>query len=177
MPDMYRIAQILLVLLASACACHPARSGDNLTGQKDTKPDGDYMMGIHRDIVRNEATDIRLFIRRYGWNMKSDPSGYYYEILDEGHGELLKKGDNVMLRCRITLLDGTIIFDSGKDGIKDLVIEHSDEPVGLQEALQRMRHGAKARLILPSHLAYGSIGDGGEIPGFAPIVYTLEISE
>ncbi|MBQ5532463.1 MAG: FKBP-type peptidyl-prolyl cis-trans isomerase [Bacteroidales bacterium] len=40
-----------------------------------------------------------------------------------------------------------------------------------------MRHGAKARLILPSHLAYGSIGDGADIPGFATLVYNIEIIE
>ncbi|MBP5396188.1 MAG: FKBP-type peptidyl-prolyl cis-trans isomerase [Bacteroidales bacterium] len=166
---MHRIAFLLLALLT---ACHPTHTEPP---KPATKADGEYLIGIHKDIVRNEATDIRLFIQRYGWNMQGDPSGYFYEILDEGHGELLKNGDKAMLRCRISLLDGTIVYDSGRDGLKSVVIEHSDEPVGLQEALRRMRHGTRARLVLPSHLAYGSLGDGGGIPGFAPIVYTLEV--
>jgi hypothetical protein len=156
-----------------AFGCQHSRTG--VRTAPVTAPDEEYLLGINRDIVRNEATNIRLLIDRYGWNMQGDPAGYYYEILDEGHGIPLKKGDKVMLRCRITLLDGTTVFDSGEDDIKSLVIGRSDEPVGLQEALQRMRHGTKARLILPSHLAYGSLGDGESIPGFAPIVYTLEI--
>ncbi len=55
------------------------------------------------------------------------------------------------------------------------MIERSDEIAGLQEALQLMQKGSKAHLIIPPHLAYGSLGDGGNVPGFATLVYTLEI--
>ena len=165
----------LLIPLAMLLACGCRQSRNEATTSDGTPPDEEYLVGVNRDIVRNEATDIRLLINRYGWNMQCDPAGYYYEILDEGQGSLLKKGDDVALRCHITLMDGTTVFDSGKDGTKDLVIGRSDEPVGLQEALQQMRHGAKARLILPSHLAYGSIGDGAGIPGFATLVYYIEV--
>lgn len=168
-----RILIPLAMLLAFGCR----QSRNEAPTSAGTPPDEEYLVGVNRDIVRNEATNIRLLIDRYGWNMKVDPAGYYYEILDEGHGAPLKKGDNVMMRCRITLIDGTTVFDSGEDDIKCLVIGRSDEPVGLQEALQHLRHGAKARLILPSHLAYGSIGDGANIPGFATLVYNIEIIE
>ena len=137
--------------------------------------DEEVLIGVNRDIVRNEGTDIRLLIRRYGWNMQTSASGVYYEITRKGNGSLLKKGDAVQLKYTLSLLDGTRIGSSETDGLKTVVIERSDEIVGLQEALKLMHRGDRARLIVPSHLAYGSIGDGDRIPGFAPLVYVLEI--
>lgn len=138
-------------------------------------PSEEALLGVNRDIVRNEATDIRLLIRRYGWNMQTTESGLYYEITGKGNGPRLKKGDAVQLKYTLSLPDGTLAYSSAKDGIKTVVIERSDEIVGLQEALKLMHRGDRARLIVPSHLAYGSLGDGDRIPGFSPLVYTLEI--
>lgn len=136
---------------------------------------GEALISVNRDIVRNEGTDIRLLMQRYGWNMQTSESGVYYEITRKGSGPLLKKGDAVQLKYTLSLLDGSRVYSSERDGIKTVVIERSDEIVGLQEALKLMHRGDKARLIVPSHLAYGSLGDGDRIPGFSPIIYTIEI--
>ena len=170
-----RRSLLLLTLLLALCGCR--RSGQETPSVTGTAPDEEYLMGINRDIVRQEATNIRLLINRYGWEMQTTPSGLHYEIVREGKGPFFRKGDNVRMRCNITLLDGSTVFHSAQDGIKELVIGRSDEPVGLQEALQLLRPGSVAHLIVPSHLAYGSIGDGGRIPGFATLVYTIEIVE
>ena len=90
----------LLIPLAMLLAFGCRHSRNEVPTSTGTPPDEEYLVGVNRDIVRNEATNIRLLIDRYGWNMKVDPAGYYYEILDEGHGAPLKKGDNVMMRCR-----------------------------------------------------------------------------
>ena len=168
-----RRSLLILTILLALCGCR--RSGTVTPEVTGTTPDEEYLMGINRDIVRNEATNIRLLVRRYGWEMETTPSGVYYQIVSEGKGEPVSRGEMVRLRCRITLLDGSTVYDSDKDGIKEVIVEHSDEPAGLQEALQLMRHGGKANLIVPSHMAYGSIGDGDRIPGFSPLVYQLEI--
>lgn len=163
-----------LICLLGLCLSCQRNTAETQTGTV-RKPTEEYMTGIHRDIVRNEARDIELVIRRYGWQMQRTPSGLYYEIYRQGSGKTLTKGDAVRLRCHISLLDGTTVYASDKDGVKELVIERSDEIAGLQEALQLMQKGSKAHLIIPPHLAYGSLGDGGNVPGFATLVYTLEI--
>lgn len=138
-------------------------------------PSEEALIGVNRDIVRNEGTDIRLLIQRYGWNMQRAESGVYYEITRKGNGSLLQKGEVVQLKYTLSLMDGSKVASSEEDGLKTVIIERSDETVGLQEALKLLHHGDRARLIIPSHLAYGSIGDGDRIPGFAPLIYTLEI--
>ena len=40
-----------------------------------------------------------------------------------------------------------------------------------------MKEGDKAKLILPSHLAYGLIGDQNKIPQKATIIYDIELLE
>lgn len=169
---MHRTILILGTVLTILTSCGSKVEAPEVTSQE---PDKEALIGVNRDIVRNEGTDIRLLIRRYGWNMQVSESGVYCEIVRKGNGPLLKKGDAVQLKYTLTLLDGTMIGSSEKDGLKTVVIERSDETVGLQEALKLMHRGDKARLIIPSHLAYGSLGDGDRIPGFAPLVYVLEI--
>ena len=73
--------------------------------------------------------------------------------------------------------DGAQQFPNRLPFILETIRREAPDVIGFQEALQHMRHGAKARLILPSHLAYGSIGDGADIPGFATLVYNIEIIE
>jgi len=47
----------------------------------------------------------------------------------------------------------------------------------LHEAVQLLRPGAKARLVIPSYLAYGVAGDGDRIQGLQPIIMEITLSE
>ena len=38
-----------------------------------------------------------------------------------------------------------------------------------------LRPGAKARLVIPSYMAYGVSGDGNKINGRLPVAMTIEI--
>ena len=128
---MRRSLLFLTILLLALFGCrHSRHETPSVPG---TTPDEEYLMGINRDIVRHEATDIRLLANRYGWEIQTTPSGLYYEIVREGNGRLFRQGDKVRMRCDITLLDGSKVFSSAQDGIKELVIGRSDEPAGLQE--------------------------------------------
>jgi hypothetical protein len=43
------------------------------------------------------------------------------------------------------------------------------------EAMQLMKEGGKWELYIPSELGYGDRGAGGQIPGGAVLVFTLEL--
>ena len=47
----------------------------------------------------------------------------------------------------------------------------------LHEVAQMLRPGAKARLVIPSYLAYGVAGDGDKIQGLQPIVMEIRVLE
>ncbi len=170
---MNRIA--ILFAIGAVLTMQGCRHRTEMPDIREQSPTQEQMFRLNRDIVRDEATDIQLLIQRYGWQMKVTPSGLYYEITRHTDSRLLQKGESVQLKYRIASLDGEVLYSSEKDGIKNVVIEKSEEPMGLHEALRLMRHGEYAHLIIPAHLAYGNLGDGNRIPGFSALVCYIEV--
>ncbi len=74
------------------------------------------------------------------------------------------------------LLDGTV-FDSSykrKQPI-DFAIGVGQVIAGWDEGIQLLQVGDKARLVIPSHLAYGEAGAGDLIPPNSPLKFTVEV--
>jgi len=109
-----------------------------------------------------------------GFN-KTD-SGLRYQIIQKGTGVKSEKGKNVSVHYKGQLEDGTV-FDSSyqrKQPI-DFVLGVGQVIKGWDEGLQLMQVGDKARLVIPSHLAYGSQGAGGVIPPDATLIFDVEL--
>ena len=47
----------------------------------------------------------------------------------------------------------------------------------MHEAVQMLRPGARARLVIPSYLAYGVAGDGDRIQGLQPVMMEIYLTE
>lgn len=166
----------LLSFAVMLTACHNGTTGE-VTGvakQNKEKKDSPFIAG-NQKILQLETEEIELFINRYGWKMQHSGTGLYYQILDAGAGETFKEGDDVQLSYQTFSLDGKLLYDSKEDGDKLFRVAQSEEIAGLHEAVQLMRPGAKARLIIPSHLAYGVAGDGNKINGRMAIAMEITI--
>ncbi|MDX5584842.1 MAG: peptidylprolyl isomerase [Aureibaculum sp.] len=103
-------------------------------------------------------------------------SGLRYKIIQEGDGKKAAKGDMVSVHYKGQLLDGTV-FDSSykrKEPI-DFTIGVGQVISGWDEGIQLLKVGDKARLVIPSNLAYGSQGAGGVIPPNAPLLFDVEL--
>jgi len=109
--------------------------------------------------------------------MQKTGTGLHIQILEPGSGETFKEGDEVRFGYQTFLLDGKMIYDSKEDGDKQFRVARSEEISGLHEAAQMLRPGAKARLVIPSYLAYGVAGDGDRINGRNAIAMIVEINE
>lgn len=109
--------------------------------------------------------------------MRRTATGLYIEVLNPGNGELYKENDPVTLEYRTFLLSGEMIYCSDSLGKKHFVVNRSEEIDALHEAVQLLRPGAKARLVIPSYLAYGVAGDGDRINGLQPIMMEIKILE
>lgn len=131
----------------------------------------------NRNILRMEDEDIQLFLKRYEWSPEKKESGLYIQILNEGHGESFKTGDEVTFDYVMQLLDGDTVYTSKTDGVKRFKVDKSEEVTGLHEAVKYLRPGAKARIIMPSYMAYGVAGDGNRIKGRKSLAMTIEISD
>lgn len=109
-----------------------------------------------------------------GFN-KTD-SGLRYQIIQEGQGTKAEKGKTVAVHYKGMLADGTVFDSSYKRN------EPIEFPLGVgqvipgwDEGIQLLKVGDKARLVIPSHLGYGSRGAGGVIPPNATLIFDVEL--
>ncbi|MCL1849962.1 MAG: FKBP-type peptidyl-prolyl cis-trans isomerase [Bacteroidetes bacterium] len=141
------------------------------TRTEETDP---FILGNKR-IVELENEDIELFLKRYKWQMQQTNTGLRYEITKNGVGKNVAKGETVTLEYRTFLLNGEEIYNWKNDGLKQFIVEKSEEIAGLHEAVKLMNKGSEARLIIPSHLACGASGDGNKIAPYQTIIMKIKI--
>jgi FKBP-type peptidyl-prolyl cis-trans isomerase len=103
-----------------------------------------------------------------------DSTGLYVITLKEGNGEYPEPGDRLTVHYTGTFISGKPFDTSlGKEPIqftlgKEEVIE------GWDRGLQKVREGGKARLIIPSKLAYGKEGKGEILP-YSTLIFEIEL--
>ena len=104
------------------------------------------------------------------------PSGLFYKITEKGNGKKAKKGDQVAVHYTGMLLDGKV-FDSSlyRGQPLNFTVGVGLVIVGWDEGILLLSDGDKARLVIPSDLAYGSQGAGGVIPPNAALIFDVEL--
>lgn len=104
------------------------------------------------------------------------PNGIQYQILKEGNGSKPSSNSNIKAHYRGALLDGNE-FDSSFKRNQPFTARLTQLIKGWQEVLPMMPVGSMWRLWIPSNLAYGDNGAGGNIPGGATLVFDIELLE
>ena len=102
------------------------------------------------------------------------PSGLQYKVLQEGTGPKPASTDTVVCNYRGTLLDSTEFDSSYKRG-QPATFPVTGVIKGWTEALQLMPVGSKWQLFIPSELAYGERGAGGQIGPNATLIFEVEL--
>lgn len=103
-------------------------------------------------------------------------SGLFYKITHKGNGKKAEAGKEVSVHYTGMLLDKTV-FDSSHRRNQPLTFTVGIGQVisGWDEGILLLKEGDKARLVIPSDLAYGSRGAGGVIPPNAPLIFDVEL--
>lgn len=100
-------------------------------------------------------------------------SGLVYKKLAAGTGVSPTVSDSVQVHYHGTLIDGTV-FDSSVQRGEPVTFPLNLVVPGWQEGLQMMKVGGKARLVLPSDIAYGDQPQGPIPPG-STLVFEVEL--
>ena len=135
-----------------------------------------FILG-NKKILELENEDIDIFLNRYQWKMNKTDTGLRYEITKQGKGKKYKTGETVTLEYRTFLLNGERIYSSKDEGLKQFAVEKSEEIAGLHEVVKLMNKGSEAKLIIPSHLAYGASGDGYKIAPYQTIIMKIKMMD
>ena len=125
---------------------------------------------------------IQAYLKEQKLEAKKTESGLYYVLETQGDGPKVEKGKKVEVNYTGMLLNGEK-FDSNVDP-KFNHVQPFEFTVGIgqvikgwDEGLQLLNKGGKAKLIIPSSLAYGSRGAGAAIPPNAPLVFDVEVTD
>ena len=105
-------------------------------------------------------------------------SGLRYQIIQKGEGKAAEAGKTVSVHYKGQLADGTV-FDSSykRNAPLDFQVGVGQVIAGWDEGICLLNVGAKARLVIPSDLGYGSAGAGGVIPPDATLVFDVELMD
>jgi FKBP-type peptidyl-prolyl cis-trans isomerase len=105
--------------------------------------------------------------------VKTTASGLQYKIVTEGTGPTPKASDEVEVNYRGKLIDGKE-FDSSYSRNQPAQFPVGHVIPGWTEALQLMKVGSKAELVIPPNLAYGDRGNPS-IPPNSVLVFEVEL--
>ena len=106
--------------------------------------------------------------------VKTTASGLQYEIVTKAEGAQPKATDVVSVHYEGRLTDGKV-FDSSIQRGSPIDLPVSGVIPGWVEALQLMHVGEKAKLYIPSELAYGAQSPSPSIPANSVLVFDLEL--
>jgi len=122
-----------------------------------------------------EIDKLEDYIEENNITVQPTESGLYYIETKAGTGELAKSGDEVSVHYNGTYIDGEK-FDSSYDRGEPytFILGRGNVILGWDEGIALMKKGGKAKLIIPSSLAYGARGKS-TIPGYSTLLFDVEL--
>lgn len=129
-------------------------------------------------IIRKDVLDTNAFRKETQKELKS-PGGVEIEILErQPDGLSIRKGDVVKIKYQGKLPDGKVFDSSDMIGMAlPYYVGVNMSVKGWDEALLLLQTGDKARVKVPSRLAYGKKGYGKLIPPNTDLLFEMEITE
>ncbi|WP_186757391.1 FKBP-type peptidyl-prolyl cis-trans isomerase [Echinicola salinicaeni] len=138
------------------------------------------------------ATDIKMiqdYMAENDLNATKTESGLFYIIEEAGDGEAVEEGNTVSVNYTGYVLDGTIFDTSVEEVAKENEIFNENRPYepfnvmvgkgrvipGWDEGLQLLKGGSKAKLLIPSTLAYGPRQAGEVIKPNSILIFDVEV--
>ena len=120
----------------------------------------------YESIQSIDEAKIKDYISKNNIDAVEDPgkSGFYYQILSLGTGDQFLNTDSVLYKVKVqSLLSGTVYYESPVHSNIGTRVGYTNTLLGLnasaiRTAILALKPGGQARVILPSHLAFGKNG-------------------
>lgn len=162
-----------LAIIVCLFGCHKEKKRYSRNDISETQK---AFVKINKALIAEDRDLIEGYIKRQKLDgMKESGSGLYYMVWGKPTGDSIKTGNMVEYIYKITLLDGTLCYQSDVNSPKKFKVGLGGVESGLEQAVLLMCPGQKGKFILPPHLAYGLLGDEKMIPARSIIVYDIEM--
>lgn len=156
--------------MLSACHNDPPMVGNPTSNTPDLK---EHFINANRTIAQSEETSINEYVARRKWDMQKLPDGVRLWEYEKGRGPKVNVEDSVHIVYSVEAINGKLIYSDIKD---DYVAGRRQQMIGLDQAVLQLSVGSRAKVILPSNLAYGIGGDGDRIPQSAILVIDVKVN-
>jgi len=131
-----------------------------------------------------EVAALQDYINKKGIKAQKTKNGVFVEI-DKAGDPAVKadSGKMALIMYKGYLQDGGKVFDTNMDTTKghtdplQVVVGQGRVIAGWDEALPYFTKGSKGKMYVPSMLAYGMRGGGGEIPPYANLIFDIEVRD
>ena len=164
----------VVVSIAFFCGCHTDEQ-QNTHSQLTQKEVNNGLINSHKEFLLQQEDEIKQYVKRHNYDMQRTASSIYYKIETPGKGERAKVGEFASVSYSISLLDGTVCYDTHNEGPKRFKVGEDEVESGVHEAVQLMHVGDRAMFIIPSNLANGLVGDKDKIPPGAIVIYVINL--
>jgi FKBP-type peptidyl-prolyl cis-trans isomerase len=177
MKRVLTLLPVLGIILLSFTGCKPRyRQQEPNSARQTADPEAIYQ--TNRQMIRDNAIQIREMAARKGWNLTETGTGVFYRIITKKQtaGRVtIKPGNRITMAYTLSLTDEKECYSSVTHGPKRFVVEKSEAEQGLHEAVQFMCKGDSALVVIPPQKAFGFAGDGDRIPPQSILVYHIRI--
>lgn len=133
----------------------------------------EHFINANRTIAQSEETSINEYVARRKWDMQKLPEGVRLWEYEKGRGPKVNVEDSVHIVYSVEAINGKLIYSDITD---DYVAGRRQQMIGLDQAVLQLSVGSRAKVILPSNLAYGIGGDGDRIPQSAILVIDVKVN-
>lgn len=164
---------ILFLILAGLFSCQEDEKKNNtVLNEQQVK---ETLINANKEAAEEESLQIDAYVKRRNLDVITTGTGLRYQIYKKGSGEKAEIGKRAIVAYEVSLIDGTVCYSTKEFGPEEFKIGSDRVESGLHEAICYMSVGDKAKIIIPSHLAHGLMGDSKKIPIRSTIIYDIEL--
>jgi len=113
----------------------------------------------YESIESIDEAKIQAYIKQNNLTMTKDPLGFYYQVVEQGTGDVMLNKDSVFYDFNIKSLSGVSYQEKNANGNFGNYLGYI-VPTPYRIALTNLKRGSSVKVIFPSYLAFGKNGNG-----------------
>ena len=162
---------VIFLLLNVSCRKQTAQLPANKTLETDSTEI--KLLELNKRITQLEDSAIVAFLALQPGSYTKANAGFWYHIQQTGGSGYVVDDSVAVFSYTAFTLEGTQVMH---EELKTIHFGKKEAVTGLEEGLKLLKHGGKARFIVPWYLAYGSLGSG-KIKPYTTLIYEVEVHE
>ena len=125
--------------------------------------------------LEEEPARIEKFVKDHNVQVTPTETGVYYLEITKGTGPIVDIGDMVSIHYNLYNIEDKLIETSYGAEPMQFIYGRGEMVPGIEEALEYMRVGGKATIIVPSTMGFGDVAIDKELPANSTVVFDIEL--